>query len=225
MVHTLRPRRTVATLAALSFGALLLTACGGGDADKDTGAAASSAAPSPAGTGKPPATPSTAGPGDGGSTAAGSPDAVDDAPPPSKAGSDDDQDGGVGMCETHDMTYTVTVASKAAHHALLTAVNKGGVPCLLPVNELVITIPGLDGAAEHVGPQDTDRMMEPGERAYAGIRFSRGDDAGGKSVDKVEVALIAAEAPATLPVGDGPVTVNDMLVTSFFTTAEDALSY
>ncbi|MEU3555808.1 DUF4232 domain-containing protein [Streptomyces fragilis] len=222
MVHALRPRRTAAALAALSLGALLLTACGG-DADKDTGAAATSAAPSPAGNGKPSATPSTAGPSDGGSTAGGSPD--DGTPPPSKAASDDDQDGGVGMCETHDMAYRVTVASKAAHHALLTAVNKGDAPCLLAVNELVITIPGLDGSAEHVGPEDTDRIVEPGGRAHAGIRFSRGDDAGGKSADKVEVALTAAETPATVPVGDGPVTVNDMLVTSFFTTAEDALSY
>ncbi|WP_151772333.1 DUF4232 domain-containing protein [Streptomyces abyssomicinicus] len=227
MDRALRPRRTAAALAALSLGALLLTACGGGDAGKDTGTPATSAAPSPAGTGEPSATPSTAGPGDGGgsSTPGGSPDDGDGTPPPSKAGSDDDQDGGVGMCETHDMAYTVTVASKPAHHALLTAVNKGGAPCLLPVNELVITIPGLDGAAEHVGPEDTDRIVEPGGRAYAGIRFSRGDDAGGKSADKVEVALTAAETPATLPVGDGPVTVNDMLVTSFLTTAEDALSY
>ncbi|MFE5207705.1 DUF4232 domain-containing protein [Streptomyces sp. NPDC056600] len=227
MAHALRPRRTAAALAALSLGTLLLTACGDGDADKGTGPAATSAAPSPspADTGKPSATPSTAGPDDGGSTAGGSPDDSEGTPPPSKAGADDDQDGGVGMCETHDMAYTVTVASKAAHHALLTAVNKGGAPCLLPVNDLVITIPGLDGAAEHVGPKDTDRIVEPGGRAYAGIHFSRGDDAGGKSVDKVEVALTAAETPATLPVDDGPVTVNDMLVTTFFTTAEDALSY
>ncbi|MER5478743.1 DUF4232 domain-containing protein [Streptomyces sp. NPDC002734] len=225
MAHALRPRRTAAALAALSLGTLLLTACGGGDADEGTGPAATSAAPSPADTGKPSATPSTAGPGDGGSTAGSSPDDSEGTPPPSKAGSDDDQDGGVGMCETHDMAYTVTVASKPTHHALLTAVNKGGAPCLLAVNELVITIPGLDGAAEHAGPTDTDRIVEPGGRAYAGIQFSRGDDAGGKSADKVEVALTAAETPATVPVGDGPVTVNDMLVTSFFTTAEDALSY
>ncbi|NYV76343.1 DUF4232 domain-containing protein [Streptomyces sp. UH6] len=224
MVHALRPRRTAAALAALSLGALLLTA-GGGDADKDTGTPTTSAAPSPADPGEPSATPSSAGPGDGGSTAGGSPDDGDGTPPPSEAAANDDQDGGVGMCETHDMAYTVTVASEPAQHALLTAVNKGGSPCLLPVNELVITIPGLDGAAEHVGPEDTDRIVEPGGRAYAGIRFSRGDDAGGRSADKVEVALTAAETPATLPVGDGPVTVNDMLVTSFLTTAEDALSY
>jgi hypothetical protein len=129
------------------------------------------------------------------------------------------------MCETRDMTWKVTIASKPAHHALLTATNTGGAPCLLPVNELVITIPGLDGAAEHVGPEGTDRIVEPGERSYAGILFSRGDDAGGKSADKVEAALTAAETPMTVPVGDGPVTVNDMVVTSFFGTAEDALSY
>lgn len=224
MVHALRPRRTAAALAALSLGALLLTACGG-DADKDTGAAATPAAPSAADTGERPATPSTTGPGDGGSTTGSSPDDGEGTPPPSKAQADDDQDGGVGMCETHDMAYTVTVASKPTHHALLTAVNKGGAPCLLPVNELVVTIPGLDGAAEHTGPEDTDRIVEPGGRAYAGIHFSRGDDAGGKSADKVEVALTAAETPATLPVGGGPVTVNDMMVTTFFATAEDALSY
>ncbi|WP_448322050.1 DUF4232 domain-containing protein [Streptomyces sp. CO7] len=225
MTNARRPRRTATAVAALSLGVLLLSACGG--ADKDTGAAAPSSAPSSAGTAKPSAAPSTAAPGKGGSTKGGSPAGSDSdsAPPPSQAAADDDQDGGVGMCETHDMAYTVTVASKPTHHALLTAVNKGGAPCLLAVNELVITIPGLDGAAEHAGPTDTDRIVEPGGRAYAGIQFSRGDDAGGKSADKVEVALTAAETPATVPVGDGPVTVNDMVVTSFFTTAEDALSY
>ncbi|MEU9577557.1 DUF4232 domain-containing protein [Streptomyces chilikensis] len=223
MVHAVRPRRTAAALAALSLGALALTACGGGTG-KDTAAPATSAAPSSAGTGKPSATPSTAGPGDGGGTAGGSPDGGG-TPPPPEAGSDDGQDGGVGMCETKDMAWTVTVASEPAHHALLTAVNKGGAPCLLPVNELVITVPGLDGAAGHVGPEGTDRIVDPGGRSYAGVRFSRGDDAGGRSADKVEVALTAAETPATLPVGDGPVTVDDMLVTSFFGTAEDALSH
>jgi hypothetical protein len=126
---------------------------------------------------------------------------------------------------TTDLSYKVTVASKPVNHALLTATNNSGDPCLLPAGELVVTIPGLDGAAEHMGPAGEDWILNSGEKAYAGILFSRADTPGGKSADKVEIALSAAESPATVPIADGPVTVNDSQVTSFFGTAEDALTY
>ncbi len=129
------------------------------------------------------------------------------------------------MCETTDLSYDVTVASKPVNHALLTATNKGADACLLAPNELVITIPELDGSAEHMGPDTEDWILKPGERAYAGIMFSRADTAGGKSTDKVEVTLSAAETPATVVINGGPVTVNDMQATSFLGTAEDALTY
>ncbi|MDX3129179.1 DUF4232 domain-containing protein [Streptomyces europaeiscabiei] len=224
MTCTTRSRRTTAVLAVLSLGIMALTACNG-DAEKDTAAPSATASPSPADRGKESDAPSTADPGDGGSDKGGSSGSPESAPPSSEPGVDDDQDGGVGMCETTDLSYKVTVASKLVNHALLTATNKSGDPCLLPANELVITIPGLDGAAEHMGPDGKDWIVEAGESAYAGILFARADTAGGKSADQVEVALTASESPATVAIGDGPVTVNDGQVTSFFGTAEDALTY
>ncbi|MFD6548664.1 DUF4232 domain-containing protein [Streptomyces sp. NPDC058398] len=224
MAHTARSRRTTAALAALSLGILAaLTACNG-DAENDAAAPGTHASPSATRADKGTNTPSSAGPSDSGSgtgKSSGSPS----TPPSSKPGSDDGQDGGVGMCETADLSYNVTVASRPVNHALLTASNKGSDPCLLSANELVITIPGLDGAAEHMGPDGKDWILEPGQNAYAGIMFSRADTAGGKSADKMEVALTASESPTTVPINDGPVTVNDGQVTSFFGTAEDALTY
>ncbi|WP_327341774.1 DUF4232 domain-containing protein [Streptomyces europaeiscabiei] len=224
MAYTTRSRRTTAVLAVLSLGIMALTACNG-DAEKDTAAPSATASPSAADRAKESDTPSTAGPGDGGSDKGDSSGSPESAPPSSEPGVDEDQDGGVGMCETTDLSYKVTVASKLVNHALLTATNKSGDPCLLPANELVITIPGLDGAAEHMGPDGKDWIVEAGESAYAGILFARADTAGGKSTDQVEVALTASESPATVAIGDGPVTVNDGQVTSFFGTAEDALTY
>ncbi|ATW52332.1 DUF4232 domain-containing protein [Streptomyces peucetius] len=221
MAYAARSRRTTAVLATLSLGIVALTACNG-DAEQDR--AAPSANPSAAGSDRGSDRPSTAGPGDGGSASGGS-SGSGGTPPSSQPGSDDGQDGGVGMCETTDLGYHVTVASKPVNHALLTATNKGSDPCLLPTNELVITIPGLDGAAEHVGPDGKDWILKAGESAYAGIMFSRADTAGGKSANKVEVALTPSETPTTVPINDGPVTVNDGQVTSFFSTAEDALTY
>ncbi len=221
MAISARSRRTTAVLAALSLGMLALTACNG---DGDTDAAPSTATtPSATAPDKGSDAPSSAAPSDGGSTGGGS-----DSGGGATASADpaaDDQDGGVGMCETTDLSYTVTVASSPVNHALLTAVNKQSDPCLLPVNELSLTIPGLDGAFQHMGPENEDRILKAGEKAYAGIMFSRADTPGGKSADKVEIALTAAETPATVTIAGGPVTVNESEVTSFFTTAEDALTY
>ncbi|MET9900748.1 DUF4232 domain-containing protein [Streptomyces sp. NPDC006446] len=222
MAYAARSRRTTAVLAALSLGLLALTACNG-DSEKDTTAPGAQASPSAskdkgAGSSSP-----TAGP--GGSGGGGKSSASPSAPPSSEPGSDDDQDGGVGMCETTDLSYNVTVASRPVNHALLTAANKGSDPCLLAANELVLTIPGLDGAAVRMGPDGKDWILKPGQKAYAGILFSRADTAGGKSVDKVEIALTASESPTTVSINGGPVTVNDMQVTTFFGTAEDALTY
>ncbi|MGW0598871.1 DUF4232 domain-containing protein [Streptomyces sp. NPDC002776] len=218
MAHTARSRRTAAALAVLSLGVLTLTACNG-DGDKDAAAPSTATSPSPSGTSQGADTPSTAGPSEGDSGASAGSTA------PSEPGAEDDQDGGVGMCETKDFGYKVTVASSPVNHALLTATNTSGDPCLLAANELVITIPGLDGSAEHAGPEVKDRMLKAGESAYAGILFARADTAGGKSADKVEVALSAAESPSTVAIDGGPVTVNDGQVTSLFSTAEDALTY
>lgn len=223
MAHTTRSRRTAAVLVAFSLGALALTACNGGGA-QDAAAADTSASPSPSATRQGADTPATADPSDAGDES-GTSSGASGSSPSSEPGAEDDQDGGVGMCETTDLTYNVTVASSPVNHALLTAVNKGTEPCLLPADDLVITIPGLDGAAEHTGPDGTDWILKTGESAYAGIMFSRADTAGGTSTDKVEVALTAAESPSTVVIGDGPVTVNDPQVTAFFGTAEDALTY
>ncbi|MEU3792909.1 DUF4232 domain-containing protein [Streptomyces fructofermentans] len=227
MAYRTRSRRTTAALAALSLGVLALTACDGdAGSEKDTGSGkatpSASASPSSAGPGKGSGTPAADDAGTGGGSA--KPSGGGSTPPPAEPG-DDDQDGGVGMCETTDLTYKVTVASRPVNHALLKASNTGGDPCLLAANDLVITIPGLDGAAGHMGPEGTDWILEPGGSAYAGIMFSRADTAGGKSADKVEIALAASESPTTVSVGGGPVTVNDIEVTSFFGTAEDALTY
>ncbi|MCX5001158.1 DUF4232 domain-containing protein [Streptomyces sp. NBC_00638] len=224
MAYAARSRRTTAALAALSLGLLALTACNG-DSEKDTTAPGAQASPSAskdkgAGSSSP-----TASPGGSGSGGGGKSSASPSTPPSSEPGSDDDQDGGVGMCETTDLSYNVTVASKPVNHALLTAANKGSDPCLLAANELVLTIPGLDGAAGRMGPDGKDWILKPGEKAYTGILFSRADTAGGKSVDKVEIALTASESPTTVSINGGPVTVNDMQVTTFFGTAEDALTY
>lgn len=231
MAYTARSRRITAVLAALSLGIVALTACGGdAEAEKDTASPSTSASPSTAGKDKGAdsggSTPSATAPG---SEAPGSEESRSEESE-SDGGQDDDgqddgQDGGVGMCETSDLSYNVTVASQPVNHALLTATNKSGDPCLLSANELVITIPELDGAAEHMGPTGEDWILNAGERAYAGIMFSRADTEGGKSADEVEVALTASENPATVPINDGPVTVNDSAVTSFLGTAEDALTY
>ena len=224
MAYTARSRRTTAVLAVLSIGIMALTACKG-DAETDASAPGATASPSVTDGGKDADKPSTADPGDGDSGSGGSSGSTESTPASTGPGGDDGQDGGVGMCETTDLSYKVTVASKLVNHALLAATNKSGDPCLLSANELVITIPGLDGAAEHMGPEGKDWIMEAGETAYAGILFSRADTAGGKSADQVEVALTASESPATVTIADGPVTVNDGQVTSFFGTAEDALTY
>jgi hypothetical protein len=223
MAYTARSRRTTAALAALSLGIVALTACNG-DAENDTSAPGASASPSVTVPDKGTGTPSPTGPGEG-SSDSGSPADSHSTPAPSGSGAEDDQDGGVGMCETTDLSYKVTVASRPVNHALLAAANKGSDPCLLSANELVITIPGLDGAAGHMGPDGKDWILKAGETAYAGILFSRADTAGGKSADKMEVALTPSESPMTVPIGGGPVTVNDGQVTSFFGTAEDALTY
>ncbi|MGW5638314.1 DUF4232 domain-containing protein [Streptomyces sp. NPDC003832] len=220
MARTATARRTTAALAALSLGILALTACNEGT-DKDSSAPGATASPSAIGdTDDASPRPSTGAPSE-----AASPDSGAGTATPTADGAGDDQDGGVGMCETTDLAYNVTVASKPVNHALLTASNNGGDPCLLPANDLVITIPTLDGAAEHMGPTGEDWLLNPGEKAYAGILFSRADTPGGKSATQVEIALTAAESPSTVTVNGGPVTVNDTAVTSFFGTAEDALTY
>ncbi|MEU4085377.1 DUF4232 domain-containing protein [Streptomyces aureus] len=230
MARSARSRRTTAALAALSLGMLALTACNG-DAKDDAAAPGAHATPSDTSADKGTSTPSPTSPGgtggSGSSAGSGGGKSSDSpsTPAPSKTASDDGQDGGVGMCETTDLTYNVTVASRPVNHALLTASNKGSDPCLLSANELVITIPGLDGAAGHMGPEGKDWILKPGEKAYAGILFSHADTAGGKSADKVEVALATSESPTTVPINGGPVTVNDSQVTTFFGTAEDALTY
>ncbi|MFM9588167.1 DUF4232 domain-containing protein [Streptomyces scabiei] len=228
MTYAVRSRRATAALAVLSLGILALTACRG-DAEQDASAPGTTASPSATKGGKDGGKdtdkPSTAGQGDGDGGGEDSSGGAEGTPAASEPGTDDGQDGGVGMCETTDLSYKVTVASKLVNHALLAATNKSGDPCLLPANELVITIPGLDGAAEHMGPTGKDWIMKPGETAYAGILFSRADTAGGKSAATVEVALTASESPATVTIVDGPVTVNDGQVTSFYGTAEDALTY
>ncbi|MFE6176221.1 DUF4232 domain-containing protein [Streptomyces sp. NPDC056464] len=224
MAYATRPRRTTVVLAAVSLGIMALTACNGGG-EKDTAAPSAAATPSAAGGDKGSGEPSTAGPGDGAKADGDTADSGGSTPQASEPAAGDGQDGGVGMCETADLSYNVTVASKPVNHALLTATNKGSASCLLPANELVITIPGLDGAAEHAGPEGKDWILKSGETAYAGIMFSRADTAGGKSAEKVEIALTPSESPATVPINDGPVTVNDGQVTSFFGTAEDALTY
>ncbi|MFF7844995.1 DUF4232 domain-containing protein [Streptomyces ossamyceticus] len=237
MVHAVRARRATAVLAALSLGVLALTACKG-DAEQDAAAPSTTASPSAPGkdkgkgkgketgkdTGKDKGADKPATDAPGGSGGSGGSSGSDGTPEASEPATDD-QDGGVGMCETTDLSYKVTVASKPVNHALLTATNNSGDPCLLPAGELVVTIPGLDGAAEHMGPTGEDWILNSGEKAYAGILFSRADTPGGKSADKVEIALSAAESPTTVPIADGPVTVNDSQVTSFFGTAEDALTY
>ncbi|MFI9150476.1 DUF4232 domain-containing protein [Streptomyces sp. NPDC053367] len=223
MAYAARSLRTTAVFAAVSLGIMALAACEA-DSGEDTAAPSATASPSAAGPDEGSSTPSTAGPSDGGASDESSSGSGGGTASPSDAGSDD-QDGGVGMCETTDLTYVVTVASKPVNHALLTAVNKGSDPCLLPANELVLTIAELDGAAGHMGPDGKDWILEAGQSAYAGILFSHADTPGGKSADKVEIALTAAESPTTVPVGHGPVTVNDMEVTSFFGSAEDALTY
>ncbi|MFJ4369085.1 DUF4232 domain-containing protein [Streptomyces chartreusis] len=228
MAYAARPRRTTMVLATLSLGVMALTACNG-DGEKDSAAPSTSSSPSGAGAGKGSAAPSTSAPSDGGKadgdSAGSSGGSGGSTPQASAPAADDDQDGGVGMCETTDLSYNVTVASKPVNHALLKATNKSSDSCLLPANELVITIPGLDGAAEHAGPEGKDWILKSGESAYAGILFARADTEGGKTADKVEIALTPAESPATVPINDGPVTVNDGQVTSFFGTAEDALTY
>lgn len=211
-------------LAAVSLGIMALTACNG-DGEKDASAPSAAASASPAGADNGSGEPSTAAPGDGDKPDGDTSGSGGSTPQASAPVADDGQDGGVGMCETADLSYKVTVASKPTSHALLTATNKDSAPCLLPANELVITIPGLDGAAEHAGPEGKNWILKSGETAYAGIMFARADTSGGKSADKVEIALTAAESPATVPINDGPVTVNDGRVTSFFGTAEDALTY
>ncbi|MDX3642872.1 DUF4232 domain-containing protein [Streptomyces sp. MB09-02B] len=248
MIHTVRSRRITAVLAACSLGIVALTACGG-DTDKGKASPRTSASPSRAASDDAVDASATAQPGGEGGEGGASSDS-DGSTPPSKSGSgktgtgktgagksgsgtsgsegsgtDDDQDGGVGMCETTDLNYDVTVASKEANHALLTATNNSGDPCLLSANDLVITIPELDGAAEHRGPTVDDWLLNPGDRAYAGILFAGPGTEGGKTADQVEIALTAAESPATVTIADGPVTVNDGAVTSFLGTAEDALSY
>ncbi|MDT0569053.1 DUF4232 domain-containing protein [Streptomyces sp. DSM 3412] len=241
MTHAARSRRITAVLAACSLGIVALTACEGG-ADSDAASPSTSASAPGKGSGKGAGSDkdatATASPDDadgaGGGSGGDSSDS-DGTPPSSDSGSDksgsggsgtdDDQDGGVGMCETTDLSYDVTVASKSANHALLTATNTGGDPCLLAANDLVITIPGLDGAAEHRGPTVDDWLLNAGERAYAGILFSGVGTEGGKTAHQVEIALTASESPATVAIDNGPVTVNDGTVTSFLGTAEDALSY
>ncbi|MET9735762.1 DUF4232 domain-containing protein [Streptomyces sp. NPDC006458] len=228
MAYATRARRTSAVFAAVSLGLVALTACDGDTEEGSAAPSASASTPAAGDTGS--ATPSTADPGDGGTeggdtTGGSSSGGGGGTASPSEPGSDDDQDGGVGMCETTDLAYVVTVASKPVNHALLTATNKGSDPCLLPANELVLTIPTLDGAAGHMGPDGKDWILKTGESAYAGILFSHADTAGGKSADKVEIALTASESPTTVPIGNGPVTVNDPEVTTFFGTAEDALTY
>ncbi|MFC8247334.1 DUF4232 domain-containing protein [Streptomyces chartreusis] len=224
MAYAARSRRTTMVLATLSLGVMALTACNG-DGEKDSAAPSGASSPSAGGAGKGSAAPSTSAPSDGGKADGDSADSGGSTPQASAPAADDGQDGGVGMCETTDLSYNVTVASKPVNHALLKATNKGSDSCLLPANELVITIPGLDGAAEHAGPEGKDWILKSGESAYAGILFSRADTEGGKTADKVEIALTASESPATVPINDGPVTVNDGQVTSFFGTAEDALTY
>lgn len=220
MTYTVRARRTAALLASLSLGVLALTACEGGVEEDAAAAPSATASPSPggAGDGEGSATPSPTGANSDTPSPAGTPSPDD--------GAGDDQDGGVGMCETGDLDYVVTVAAAEVGHTLLTATNNGGDPCLLGADDAVITVPGLDGAAEHMGPAGTDRMLEPGDRAYAGIMFAPlGAGGDGHDAEQVEIALNASESPVTVPIGGGPVVVDDGKVTSFFGTAEDALSY
>ncbi|MQY12882.1 hypothetical protein SRB5_30210 [Streptomyces sp. RB5] len=200
--------RSALILVSLALGTLTLTACN----DTDSGA------PAPK---EPAASASPAG--DGGSK----PSPKAKPSPTGGPASEEGVDGDVGMCRTQDLKYSIVVAVAGIDHALLTATNTTSEPCLLPANDLIVTIPGLDGAATHAGPTGANRGLKPGARAYAGILFAPGaaEDAGGHTATEADLALTAAETPTTVPVENGPVNINDMRVTSWFGTAEDALSF
>ncbi|GAA3375533.1 hypothetical protein GCM10020367_43710 [Streptomyces sannanensis] len=234
MTYAARSRRTVAVLAALSLGALTLTACGGGDgADKAASGATASATAAGTDQGKDADTGASAEPAGGATpsaTTGGSASSGGTGGSGSSGGTGGGDSGSgtgdrVRVCRTAELTYKVVVASRPVNHALLTATNSGSKPCLLPTSEPVITFPALDGAAGHMGPAAKGFVLKGGDSAYAGIMLSRADVEGGKSVDSVNIALDASQSPTEVTVVGGPVTLNDPEVTSFFKTAEDALTY
>ncbi|MQY16527.1 hypothetical protein SRB5_67260 [Streptomyces sp. RB5] len=189
-------RRSAAVVAAAVFGAMALAAC------DDTAA---------------PSSPTPGSDGSGGSAA------------PASSGSSGAADQGTDVddvvrCVPNALSYRVERGADIPDQYLLTMTNTGALPCLLPSNDLVVTLPGLDGAADHLGPESEDLSLLEGESGYAAVWLSGNDSPDDETADRVEIALTAAGPATTVPItGDPAVVGASAQVTSVFGTPEAAL--
>ncbi|WP_097866131.1 DUF4232 domain-containing protein [Streptomyces sp. rh34] len=204
-------------LAAAAVTALAATTACGPEDPAENGAAAPTAASSPA-------------EGEKGESPSGESATGDDSTPASgsesSGGTDDTGESSTGdksgygqSCGTNDLDLTVTWEAQPFSHYLITAKAKSGITCYLNVNTPSVSFgSGADGVASPVGQGGEDPIKLSGSSvAYAGINVKSTEGEGGKQFEHVIIATTEEDPdPAQVELPD-TATVDKPLVSNWST--------
>lgn len=208
-------RSTRLVLAAAVVTALAATTACGPEDPTENGAAAPTAASSPAEGGKGEASSGDSATGGGGTAASGS----------ESGGGTGDKSGYGQSCGTNDLDLTVTWEAQPISHYLIAAKAKSGITCYLDVNTPSVSFgSGADGVASPVGQGGEDPIKLSGSSvAYAGINVKTTEGDGGKQFEHVIIATTEEDPdPAQVELPDAP-TVDKPIVTNWSTQRDETI--
>lgn len=215
-------RSTRLVLAAAVVTALAATTACGPEDPTENGAAAPTAASSPAEGGKGEASSGDSATGGGGTTASGSESGGSGNKGESGTG---DKSGYGQSCGTNDLDLTVTWEAQPISHYLIAAKAKSGITCYLDVNTPSVSFgSGADGVASPVGQGGEDPIKLSGSSvAYAGINVKTTEGDGGKQFEHVIIATTEEDPdPAQVELPDAP-TVDKPIVTNWSTQRDETI--
>ncbi|MFJ4706894.1 hypothetical protein ACIP6I_18880 [Streptomyces anulatus] len=229
MRSRLPARSTRLVLAAAAVTALAATTACGPEDPTENGAAAPTAASSPADGAK-----GEASSGDSttsGESATGG-ESASASGSESSSGTADKGEAGTGdksgygqSCGTNDLDFTVTWEAQPISHYLITAKAKSGITCYLDVNTPSVSFgSGADGVASPVGQGGEDPIKLSGSSvAYAGINVKTTEGEGGKQFEHVIIATTEEDPdPAQVELPDAP-TVDKPIVTNWSTKRDETI--
>ncbi|MFI5654619.1 hypothetical protein ACIA71_25690 [Streptomyces anulatus] len=223
MRSRLAARSTRLVLAAAAVTALAATTACGPEDPTENGAAAPTAASSPAedGKGEAPAGDSAT---DGGSTSASGSKSTGGTGDKGESGTGDKS--GYGQsCGTNDLDLSVTWEAQPISYYLITAKAKPGITCYLDVNTPSVSFGSdADGVASPVGQGGEDPIKLSGSSvAYAGINVKTTEGEGGKQFENVIIATSEEDPnPAEVELPDAP-TVEKPIVTNWSTKRNEVI--
>ncbi|MFJ9890413.1 hypothetical protein ACIQRW_31795 [Streptomyces sp. NPDC091287] len=209
--------------AAAAVTALAATTACGPEDPTENGAAAPTAASSPADGAKDEAPSGDSATGGESTAASGS---------QSSSGTGDQGEADTGdksgygqSCGTNDLDFTVTWEAQPISHYLLTAKAKSGITCYLDVNTPSVPFgSGAEGVASPVGQGGEDPIKLSGSSvAYAGIKVKTTEGEGGKQFEHVIIATTEEDPdPAQVELPD-TATVDKPIVTNWSTKRDETI--